>query len=132
MDQSFKDINKQLSGIFKNISDENPNFEFEENKINELKVIHEFYINGKLVHKLKLWLDSFMGSSMKYIQLSSGNHVSTNNANSSNGYISLEVSEDDQLTFFMPMNLMRQSKGMSLNEVINEIYDSNVMSYLKL
>lgn len=120
----------QLSGIFNDILKENTSFEFEENKINEFKVIYEFYIHGKLVHKFKIWLDSFMGSSMKYIQLSSGNHVSTNNDNSSNGYISLDISADNQFTFSMPMNLVGQNKGMALNDVITEIYNSNVIPYL--
>lgn len=132
MDQSFKEINKQLSETFKSIAIENQNFEFEENKVNEFKVIYEFYINGNLVHKLKIWLDSFMGSSVKNIQLASGNHVSINNDNSSNGYISLEVSEDNKFTFSMPMNFMAQNKGMTLNEVITEIYNSNILPYLKV
>lgn len=131
MDQSFKEINKQLGATFNHIAIENPNFEYEANKVTEVKVIYEFYINGKLVHKLKLWLDSFMGSSKKHIQLSSGNHVSINNDNSSNGYISLEDSDESEFTFSMPMNFMARNKYMKLDEVITEIYNSNVLPFIK-
>ncbi|MGN7479681.1 toll/interleukin-1 receptor domain-containing protein [Solibacillus silvestris] len=131
MNQSFQELNKQLSGIFNNITKENPGFEFEENKVNEFKVVYEFYIHGKQVHKIKLWLDSFGGSSAKVIQYYLGNHLSISNDNSSNGYISLEISEGNQFTFSMPMNMMKPNKNMTLDEVIAEIYNSNVFPYLR-
>ncbi|MGX9135475.1 toll/interleukin-1 receptor domain-containing protein [Rummeliibacillus sp. JY-2-4R] len=131
MNQSYHELNKQIKGIFTNIAKENPVFEFEENKVHEFKVIYEFYINGKLVHKLKLWLDSFGGSSVKVIQYYLGNHVSVSNDNSTNGYISLEISEGNQFTFSMPMNMMTQNKNMTLDDVITEIYTSSILPYLR-
>ena len=131
MNQSFKGLTKQLSENLKGVSLENPSFEFEENKINEYKVIYEFYISGKLVHKLKLWLDSLGGSSLKVIQYYSGNLLSISNDSSSNGYISLEVSNLSEFTFSMPMNIMNRNENMTLDEVIAEIYNSNIFPYLK-
>lgn len=133
INESFHEIIKQLTQIFNNISKENTGFEFEENKINSFKIIYEFYINGKLVHQLKLWLGSSLGSSIKTIQYYNGTYLDINDDSSSNGFILLGVSEDNKFTFSMPMVMtsMQSNRNMTLSEVITEIYSSNVLPHLR-
>lgn len=128
--ENFQLILNGLDEVLNVVKNENSNFHFQKENINESKITYAFYVNGQNTNNLKIWLGSFFGGN-KQIQFSTGRYINISNDNSMNGSVHVEVDEDFNFSLSMPMNMFSKSKNLSVEEVIKDIYTQHIYPYLK-
>lgn len=132
MNETFNVLIDDLDKIFKVVSENNDGFEFEKSESHVDKFMFSFYLHGRLVHRIKIWLGYFGGSSQKNIHYSFGSNISFSNDNSMNGSISLEANlSSDQYYFTFPMDMRMSGKRFTADELGNEFYKNIIFPYLK-
>lgn len=128
MSRSFQDINnlmKELSAQFEN---NNTNIQVDIEAVDSRTVIYQYYKNGNQVRFLKLSLGSWMGMRENTIGISCENYSFGNNG-SYNGMISSKV-EDGELRLYFSFSSSLNQRGMSIEEVVKEIWVKYVQPYL--
>ena len=128
MSRSFQDINnlmKELSAQFEN---NNTNIQVDIEAVDSRTVIYQYYKNGNQVRFLKLSLGSWMGMRENTIGISCENYSFGNNG-SYNGMISSKV-EGGELRLYFSFSSLLNQRGMSIEEVVKEIWVSYVQPYL--
>lgn len=105
-------------------------FIFKKENLSGSKTVYAFYLNGQNRSNLKIWLGSFFGGN-KQIQFSTGRYINESNDNSINGSVHVEVDENFNFSLSMPMNMFSNSKNLSFEDVVKEIYTHHIYPYLK-
>lgn len=132
MNVTFEELIKNINEICDAVSEQNEGFEYEKSESQTDKLMLSFYIHGRLVHRIKIWLGSFGGSSQKNIQYSFGNDVIFSNDNSMNGFISLEENQNSNQHYFtFPMDMRTSNKKLKSDELAHQLYESAILPYLK-
>ncbi|WP_456960653.1 hypothetical protein [Lysinibacillus sp. TE18511] len=130
IEENYQLIIEELEDILITIQNQNSNFIYQKQNINNCKIVYGLYLNGKNLNNLKVWLGNFF-SPIKQIQFSIGRYVEVNNDNSMNGSVNVEVDLDYNLSLGMPMNMFSSNKkNMNYKEVVKEIYEHHILPYL--
>ena len=131
IEENFKRIIEGLDEILHRVQRENIPFQYQKEIINKHKTVYSFYLNGHNKNNLKLWLGSLFGSS-KQIQFSVGHYIDINNDNTINGSVEAALDKDYNFYLTMPMNIFSGiSKSLSYEDVIKEIFEQNILPYIK-
>lgn len=128
--ENFKLILNGLDEVLNAVKKENSNFHFQKENLSGSKTVYAFYLNGQNRSNLKIWLGSFFGGN-KQIQFSTGRYINESNDNSINGSVHVEVDENFNFSLSMPMNMFSNSKNLSFEDVVKEIYTHHIYPYLK-
>ncbi len=129
MNQSYKDIVQLLSELFVQIKSSNPNFEFQENRMDNTKTVFNLYVDGDYKTGIKLWLGGMFRQNT--IHLSYGRHMTFSNNNSYNEAISHEFDKKNKITLKMTMNIMGNNDANSPELIVKEIWKNQISLHLK-
>lgn len=128
--ENFQLILNGLDEVLNVVKKENSNFHFQKENLSGSKTVYAFYLNGQNISNLKIWLGSLFGGN-KQIQFSTGRYINESNDNSMNGSVDVEVDENFNFALSMPMNMFSNSKNLSFEDVVKEIYTHHIYPYLK-
>lgn len=89
--KNFEALCEMLEHALLETKNINPNFDCTFEKINPRKIFASLYLEGKLKHNIKIWVDNEIGFGTDSIKILSGGRVQLNNDNSFNEQIICEV-----------------------------------------
>lgn len=125
MEESCEEIISLLSDLFSQVKQANSNFDFHENKVNNIKTVFTLYIDGDHKTGVKIWLGGMFNQNT--IQLSYGRNINLSNDNSYNEMISHEVDDKTgSLKLRMNMNVFGNNDVSKPKEIVEEIWENNV------
>lgn len=128
MSQSYKKITKLLAELFTQVKSANPNFEFQENRIDNTKTVFNLYIDGDYKIGIKLWLGGMFRQNT--IHLSYGRHVNFSNDNSFNEAISHEIDQKNSIRLKMTMNIVGNKDANTPELIVKEIWKNQISYHL--
>ncbi|MEX0084981.1 toll/interleukin-1 receptor domain-containing protein [Clostridium butyricum] len=128
MSRSFQEINNLMKEISAQVEQDNTNIQVNIEVVDSRAVIYQYYKNGNQVRFLKLSLGNWMGMKENTIGISCENYFFGNNG-SYNGMISSKV-EDGELRLYFSFAMSLNQGGMSVQEVVKEIWVKYVQQYL--
>lgn len=128
MSRSFQEINNLMKELSTQVEQDNTNIQVDIETIDTRTVIYQYYKNGNQVRFLKLSLGNWMGMKENTIGISCENYSLGNNG-SYNGMISSKV-EYGELRLYFSFAMSLNQGGMSVQEVVKEIWVSYVQPYL--
>lgn len=129
MSDSFQLINNLLSEVCNQTQNKNNNIQTQIEKVDSRTFIYQFYKDGNQVRSLKLFLGNSFGGRENSIGVSCSNFsIGTNN--SYNAMYSPKF-ENGQLSLYSTISFTYSPKLMSVEDVVNEIWTSYVLPYLR-
>ncbi|WP_280166548.1 toll/interleukin-1 receptor domain-containing protein [Priestia aryabhattai] len=120
---SFNQITEGFTSLFMHIQSINPDFEFDQDNINNYKTIFSLYVNGQNVSGVKMWYGNSFGNNS--INLSYGRLISTSD-NSMNEMITYDIDEKKKLKLKMTMNISGNKTASTPEEIVKEIWKNNL------
>lgn len=128
MSESFQKINNLMKELSVQFEKDNANMQVNIEAVDSRTVIYQYYKNGNQVRFLKLSLGNWMGMRENTIGISCDNYSVSNNS-SFNGMINSKV-EDGELRLYFSFAISINQRGMSVEEIVKELWGSYVQQYL--
>jgi hypothetical protein len=129
MKESFKQIVQLLNTLFKKIQSVNPNFEFDQDEINNYKTIFKLYVDGVCVNGLKIWFGGVFGSNS--INILYGSHIDINNDSSLNESITYEIDRKNRLKLKLSFNMYGSQDAETPEEIVKRIWENHLVHSIK-
>src|SRR5699024_893225 len=129
MSESYNEITSLLMELFIQIANKNPNFEFQENQVNNTKTSFKLYIDRNYKTGIKIWLGGMF--SPNTIHISYGRHIDLYNDNSYNEALVHEADSKKKLTLKMTMNMFGSGEAETPEQIIKEIWRNQILHHLK-
>ena len=126
---SFNQIVELLSQLCKQYQAQNTWVQVQIEQIDTRTVIYQFYRNGRLARKLRVFLSSMLGSKQESIGVSY-NVMPHGNGDSWNGMYTAKF-EDGELKLYATMSLMNSQRVMTVEEVVADIWENYIQVYLE-
>lgn len=124
MKESYQQIIELLHSLLNKVQESNPNFEFEQEDIHNLKTVFNLYIDGNSVDGVKIWYGGSFGRNS--INLLYGRHMNIMSDNSMNEMISYEVNDKNQIRLKMTMNMFGNKDASTPEEIVKEIWKNHL------
>lgn len=126
---SFNQVVKLLSQLCQQYKTQNTWMQVQIEQVDTRTVIYQFYRNGQLVRKLRLFLSSMWGSRRENIGVSD-NVMPHGNGDSWNGMYDAQF-VDGELKLFATLSLFGSQKAMTVEEVVADIWEHYIQVYLE-
>ncbi|MBD5508376.1 MAG: TIR domain-containing protein [Lachnospiraceae bacterium] len=126
---SFSQVVKLLSQLCQQYQTQNTWMQVQIEQIDTRTVIYQFYKNGQLARKLRIFLSSMMGSRQESIGVSD-NVMPHGNGDSWNGMYDAQFVEGE-LKLFATLSLFGNHKAMTVEEVVADIWEHYIHMYLE-
>lgn len=129
MKDSFKQIIGLFNILFTKIQSLNPNFEFDQEEVDNHKTVFKLYVEGQNVNTIKIWYGGSFGRNN--INLSYGRHTNIMADNSTNEMITYEINEKKQLKLKMTLNIFGNKDVSSPDDIVKEIWKNSIAHSVK-
>lgn len=126
---SFNRVVKLLNQLCQQYQNENSWVQIQIEQIDARTVIYQFYKNGQLMRKFKLFLGSMFGSKRENIGLSD-DIMLRSNGNSWNGMYDVNYI-DGELKWFATLSLFNNHTAMETEEIVADIWKNYVQIHLE-
>lgn len=126
---SFNQVIKLLSQLCQQYQTQNTWMQVQIEQIDTRTVIYQFYRNGQLARKFRVFLGSMWGSTREMIGVSD-NVMPHGNGDSWNGMYDPQF-VDGELKLFATLSLFGNHKAMTVEEVVADIWKHNIQIYLE-
>ncbi|PGA29529.1 hypothetical protein COL80_02225 [Bacillus thuringiensis] len=127
--ENYNEINNLLDQLLHQVQAKNPNFSFQQEKINNKKHVYKLYVNGMLKVSAKIWISSFSGTPS--INMSFGNHIDVYNDNTLNTMINCEIDHDNKLHLVLTLAAHLTNKHVEPKDVIKLIWEQHLLNQIK-
>lgn len=127
--ECFTEINLLLSEVCEQYEEENKDLNVSIDKIDIRTVVYKFYISGKLVKGVKVFLSNML-SRRESIGISDCTMSFSSSNNSFNGMYNAKVVEGE-LKLESTMSIYSYGKIMTTEDVVADIWKYNIENYLK-
>ncbi|SFS77701.1 toll/interleukin-1 receptor domain-containing protein [Paenibacillus sp. BC26] len=124
IEQSYADINLELTHLFSDIKKHKSNFEYDCQKITEKKMVFELFKGGRSMTNVKIWIGSMFGS-LPQINLAFGAR-DYDNDNSMNQSISWTLTEEKQLALEMTLSIGGNRGPHDSRGIVQEIWEQHL------
>lgn len=126
---SFNQIVELLSRLCQQYQTQNTWMQVQIEQVDTRTVIYQFYRNGQLARKLRLFVSCMWGSRRENIGISD-NVMPHGNGDSWNGMYDAQF-VDGELKLFATLSLFGSQKAMTVEEVVGDIWEHYIQVYLE-
>ncbi|WP_400245581.1 toll/interleukin-1 receptor domain-containing protein [Niallia sp. JL1B1071] len=128
MKDSFKQIVDVFNSLFTQIQSTNPEFEFDQDDVDNYKTVFNLYVDGQNANGIKIWYGGSFGRNT--INLSYGRHINMSD-NSMNEMITYDIDDKKQLKLKMTMNMFGNKNASTPEEIVKEIWKNNIVHSIR-
>lgn len=128
MKDSFQQMVRLLNSLFSKVQSANPNFEFDQDDIDNYKKVFKIYVDGENVNTIKIWFGGMLGRNS--INLSYGRYINMSD-NSTNEMLTYEIDDRKKLKLKMTMSMFGNKNVSTPEEIVKEIWKNNIAHSIK-
>ncbi|GGG07524.1 toll/interleukin-1 receptor domain-containing protein [Paenibacillus abyssi] len=129
IETSYQDINQELDKLFAELKKQNPNFDYDRQKITEKKMVYHLFLGGKSITNVKIWLGSLFGS-LPQINLAFGAR-DYDNDNSMNEGIAFVLDADRQPALEMTFSMFGNKGPHDARGAVKEIWECHLKHHFR-